>query len=91
MHIVKYTAGASPSLILPRRGRQDARDDSAYKKFHVKHDQLTVTISPVLDYHTDGDIIRYCFEISPLLSNIELDYSAQSSRTNPIGRNDVYC
>ena len=31
---------------------------------------------------------RYSFEISPLLFNIALDYSVESFRTNPVGRND---
>ena len=47
-------------------------------------------MNPESDCHTAGDGIRYCFEISPLLSNIELDYTAASFCTNPIGRNDVY-
>ena len=33
---------------------------------------------------------RWRFEISPLLSNIVLNYPTASFCTNPIGRNDVY-
>ena len=55
--------------------------------FHVK---LNRTISPISDCRTAADVIHYCFEISPLLSNIELNCSTQSVRTNPIGRNDDY-
>ena len=42
--------------------------------FHVKH--LDLVVSPVLAYHTASELVRYCFEISPLLSNIELNYTA---------------
>ena len=62
MHMVKYTAGASPSLILPRRGRQDARNDSAYKKFHVKHDDSRLYKNGVL-----GRFIS-CAPLPPLLT-----------------------
>ena len=42
MHMVKYTAGASPSLILPRRGRQDAIDDSA--SVHVSRETFELPV-----------------------------------------------
>ncbi len=51
-----------PLFNSPPPGRQDARDDSAYKKFHVKHDDSRLYKNGVL-----GRFIS-CAPLPPLLT-----------------------